>query len=61
MLRLIFKTVYHNEDLAIHQENYRTLDIENKQIEDILNSGGSGGSGYERTNFIGIEIIKDTK
>ena len=36
MLRIILKTVYHNEDLQIHDEVFKTLDIENEGLRTLL-------------------------
>ena len=58
MLRIILKTVYHNEDLQIHDEVFKTLDIENKSLERMLIQGGCGNGGYEKTSFVGVEVIE---
>ena len=57
MIRIILKTISHNEDLQFHDEGYCTLDINNQELEKILTSGGWGNGGYERTRVIGAEII----
>lgn len=59
MLRIILKTTIHNEDLQIHEENFKTLDINNELLEQMLNKGGIGSNGYEKTCFVGIEVIKE--
>lgn len=61
MLRIIFKTVYHNDTIAEHRESFKTLDIDIPAIENILNSGGHGNVGYEFTDIIGVEIISENK
>jgi len=58
MLRILLKTICHNEDLQLHDESFHTLDIENQELEKILLRGGCGNGGYEMTRVIGIEVIK---
>ena len=57
MLRIILKTVYHDEALQIHDEGFHTLDIENQELENMLLEGGCGNGGYKRTRVIGVEIV----
>jgi len=57
MIRILLKTVYHNEDMQIHDESFHTLDIKNQELENILLKGGCGNGGYERTRVLGVEII----
>jgi len=57
VIRIILKTISHNEELQFHDEYYRTLDITNRELENILLQGGWGNGGYERTRVIGVEVI----
>jgi len=57
MIRILLKTIYHNDDMQIHDESYSTMDIENNNLEKRLLAGGHGNGGYERTRVIGVEII----
>ena len=59
MLRIILKTVYHNEDLQMHDECFHTLDIDQQNLETLLRSGGIGNGAYERTSFVGVQIIEN--
>ena len=45
MIRILLKTVYHNEDMQIHDESFHTLDIKNQELENILLKGGCGNGG----------------
>jgi len=58
MIRVIYKTVYHNETMQMHDESFGTMDIENRELEKLLLKGGFGNGGYERTRVIGVEVIK---
>ena len=58
MLRVILKTVVHNEDLQLHDEGFHTLDINQQDLENILLKGGYGNGGYERTRVVGVEVIE---
>lgn len=58
MLRFLLKKTYGSYDQP-KKEDFYTIDIEVKELEDRLNSGGHDQYAFEFTDLIGVEVLKE--
>lgn len=58
MIRLIFRRTWKDNISGASSETFETIDIDIPVIEEKLNAGGFGESGFDKTDFIGLEILR---
>ncbi len=58
MIRFIMKTIINSNVDGFKAEDFKTLDLEVPELEEMLMAGGRGTLGFEMTEFIGLEIRK---
>ena len=59
MIRLILLNKRKDERSGYEDESYFTLDIENKELEQILTRCGFSENGYETNQIVDAEVIKN--
>lgn len=58
MLRFILKNTVKNDLIDLKETTYTTIDLNVIELEKLLTDGGSGEHGYDRTELVGVEVIK---
>jgi len=56
-IRVILKRTIFDANVNSLSEDFITKDVELPEIEALLLSGGRGETGFDKTDFVGIEII----
>jgi hypothetical protein len=57
MLRFIIKRTIRDANDSYSSDTFETIDVELPQIEEILNRGGYGEMGFDRSELAGVEIV----
>ena len=57
MVRFIIKRKFKDNNDGFESESFRTIDLDVPELEQALNCGGFGPSGYDHSDLVGIEII----
>ena len=58
MLRFILKQRVKNDISGVEFERLYTIDVDVPEVERALDSGGYGENGYDRTDLVGVEILR---
>ena len=61
MLRAILSRKTFDTNSGLSTSDMFSIDFDNQEIEEALSSGGSGPSGYDITDFVGVEVLGDVK
>ena len=61
MLRAILNRSTFDSNNGLSTTDTFTIDFDNQEIEEALCAGGSGPSGYDKTEFVGIEVLRDVR
>lgn len=57
MLRAILSRKTFDTNSGLSTSDMFSIDFDNQEIEEALSSGGSGPSGYDITDFVGVEVL----
>ena len=57
MTRFIFKRDFYDSISGEHLRTYETVYLDAPEIESKLTAGGSGESGYEHVELVGVEVL----
>lgn len=58
MLRFIIKTKWRDGISGAEGEYFKTLDIDVPELQDALDIGGHGESGYDMAQLVGVEFLR---